>query len=794
MKENKKLFLLLLVLVYSLHDSKANGSMAVTRKTKFSFGKCKALKILLGVNELYVGCPRPHPATRSGTIYIIEKKSDGYWVSTLKGYPPDFGHSMAMSNDTLVVGSPEAGKNGRMSGSVNVFKKTSTTGWLHTTELLPKIGKRFEYFGSSVAISGNVIVVGCPGDSENGRSAGAAYVFENENGWKQTAKIIGSSGKSPAAIMGQFGGVDISGDVIAVGSESELVNGKRAGRVYIFKKIGDHWVNTDKLTEPVPTVGNRFGQNVKINGNILVVSTINYKNKHGTVGAVYAFEFAENKIILKKKIVPDDGRHKNLFGMSISSDGNRILVGAPQHKNNETNKYTGSAYIYKKVQDEWIQEKIISPSDGKNFGMFGRSVDLKGDTIAVSDLSRVNGTFVSSVYIFDIRLINQTPSPSTKQTPSPSPKQTPTPSPKQTPSPSPKQTPSPSPKQTPSPSPKQTPSTSPKQTPSPNQTPSTSPKQTPSPNQTPSPSLNKLNDNSPSSAVECGDDHMSGFWDKSLFIGNVQQVTLLDNSCNIKVHSNSTTFWITTKYNACGTITHENKNHIIRTNKATITSQNMNHSHFSRGETYEYDMSCLFERKHTVKTNTGYNVAEKILKSKNMSSSSDFDIKITMYKSSAFATELTYPIQVTVNEPMYFGITKKSTDENIKIVVQDCYATTSKEISNNLHYLFYKNKCPLDETFKIIKVDSSNFNFVINAFRYIEVSKAVFIQCGMWVCTKTSTDSECIQGCSPRKRRDLQPQTNAKLVYVSSGYIEYTKEKSCKGIECQRPIKQVSSI
>ena len=143
---------------------------------------------------------------------------------------------------------------------------------------------------------------------------------------------------------------------------------------------------------------------------------------------------------------------------------------------------------------------------------------------------------------------------------------------------------------------------------------------------------------------------------------------------------------------------------------------------------------------------------------------------------------------------MYFGITKKNTDENIKIVVQDCYATTSKEISNNLHYLFYKNKCPLDETFKVIKVDSSNFNFVINAFRYIEVSKAVFIQCGLWVCTKTSTDSECIQGCSPRKRRDVQPQTNAKLVYVSSGYIEYTKEKSCKGIECQRPMEQVSSI
>ena len=121
--------------------------------------------------------------------------------------------------------------------------------------------------------------------------------------------------------MGRFGGVDISGDVIVVGSQAELVNGKRAGRVYIVKKIGGNWVNTEKLTEPVPYSGIGFCQNVEINGNTLFVSN---------VGVVYAFEFEANKkIILKKKIVPADGRVGDGFGSSVSSDGNRILVGAP---------------------------------------------------------------------------------------------------------------------------------------------------------------------------------------------------------------------------------------------------------------------------------------------------------------------------------------------------------------------------------------------------------------------------------------------------------------------------------
>ena len=63
-------------------------------------------------------------------------------------------------------------------------------------------------------------MVGSPGDSDNRRSAGAAYVFENRNGWKQTAKLIGYSGKNLGGLMDKSGSIGISGDVIAVGSQT----------------------------------------------------------------------------------------------------------------------------------------------------------------------------------------------------------------------------------------------------------------------------------------------------------------------------------------------------------------------------------------------------------------------------------------------------------------------------------------------------------------------------------------------------------------------------------------------
>ena len=293
--------------------------------------------------------------------------------------------------------------------------------------------------------------------------------------------------------------------------------------------------------------------------------------------------------------------------------------------------------------------------------------------------------------------------------------------------------------------------------------------------------------------LQCFDDSMSIFWEKSLF--PEAHVTLLNNSCS-DVQSNSTTFWITTKYNACGTITREEKDHIIRTNKAKIVSTNLKHSYFQRDNTYEYYMSCMFKRKLGLGTK-GYEATYKI-PTTNISSSAEFKISMAMYESPLFATELSPPIQVIVDEPMYVGITmKENVDKNIKIVVHDCYATILPFIPYDRNYLFFEKKCPLDQTFKTLKMDNNHFNFVINTFRYVEVSKAVFIQCWLWVCTKNSTYPECSQGCKTsktsktsktrtRRVRDTQLQTDAKLVFVSSGKIEYTKKKSCKDITCQK--------
>ena len=129
---------------------------------------------------------------------------------------------MYISGDTVVVGSRRDGDNGYNSGSAYVFEKP-VGGWsgtvAQTAKLLPSDGLADGEFGFSVSIDGDTIVVGMSHDDDNGGDSGSAYVFQKPvGGWvdmTQTAKLLPSDG----AAQDVFGNsVSISVDTVVVGA------------------------------------------------------------------------------------------------------------------------------------------------------------------------------------------------------------------------------------------------------------------------------------------------------------------------------------------------------------------------------------------------------------------------------------------------------------------------------------------------------------------------------------------------------------------------------------------------
>ncbi|MFN3485049.1 MAG: FG-GAP repeat protein, partial [Planctomycetota bacterium] len=270
-----------------------------------------------------------------------------------------FGAAVALQGDVLVVGA--AGHDGAEtnSGAAFVFRRSGTT-WTQEAVLKASTEMTVSFFGTSVALDGDAIVVGAWRDSDgSGDFPGAAYVFRRSGtSWTQEARF------QPPAIEGgdQFGlSVAMSGDVVAVGapleeSGSTGINGDPsnnaipgAGAVYLFRRSSGVW-SQDAYVKPGHqfSVGMKFGTAVALRGATLIVgaasetgtnSGINPSPVGGSDGSGAAFVFRykstswTQEAYLKAAVI---GGGDDFFGLTLAFDGQTLVVGAPREDSNAT--------------------------------------------------------------------------------------------------------------------------------------------------------------------------------------------------------------------------------------------------------------------------------------------------------------------------------------------------------------------------------------------------------------------------------------------------------------------------
>ena len=151
-----------------------------------------------------------------------------------------YGQSVAISGDTAIVGARRNGDNGFDSGSAYVYWRNEggVDNWGHVTKITASDGTASDFFGRSVAISGDTAIVGANGDDDNGSGSGSAYVYRGDEGgvdnWGQVTKITASD----AAADDRFGeSVSISGDTAIVGASLDDDNGSGSGSAYIYFSV-----------------------------------------------------------------------------------------------------------------------------------------------------------------------------------------------------------------------------------------------------------------------------------------------------------------------------------------------------------------------------------------------------------------------------------------------------------------------------------------------------------------------------------------------------------------------------
>ncbi|MFH1370325.1 MAG: FG-GAP repeat protein [Planctomycetota bacterium] len=253
-------------------------------------------------------------------------------------------------------------------------------------------------FGVSVAIDGDIAVIGAYRADSNDPNSGAAYVYELVGSdWIERQKLIASD-VSPGDNFGRS--VAVVADTIVVGSHLDDNPGQDdSGSAYVFTRSSSLWSQQQKLTASDAAAGDKFGVSVSISNNTIVVGA--YGDDSYT-GAAYVFAKNESNWTQQRKLTASDAGAGDSFGFSAAIDNNTVIVGAYQDDHSEYFD-AGSAYVFTYSGSSWIQDAVLHASDPNNLDRFGFYVSLEGDLAVIGAYEcDINGVSdAGAAYVFD---------------------------------------------------------------------------------------------------------------------------------------------------------------------------------------------------------------------------------------------------------------------------------------------------------------------------------------------------------------------------------------------------------
>lgn len=392
----------------------------------------------------------------SGAAYVFVRNA-GVWTQQAYLKPAAgvtaymrFGFSVAASGDSVVVGAPAerssaTGVNGKPdtlasnAGAAYVFVRSGTN-WTQEAYLKPAAVGRLQvgdYFGNSVAISGNTVIVGAPYEgsstigvnsrpNEDAQWAGTAYIFVRKGAtWAQEAYL------KPAEVGGTQAGdyfghsVAVSGDTVVVGApmEDSSTTGVNSvpdegaldsGAAYVFARSGTNWTQQAYLKSASVGTARKldwFGWSVAVSGDRVAVG-VPYENSGDSLpddnisggGAAYVFTRSGLGWSQEAYLKPNRADFsQESFGYSVAVSGGRVVVGSPQESSSTTGVNStpnrnaagaGAAYVFLNRAGAWAQQAYLKPAVvglTQERDSFGWSVAVSGDTALIGAVQEDGG-------------------------------------------------------------------------------------------------------------------------------------------------------------------------------------------------------------------------------------------------------------------------------------------------------------------------------------------------------------------------------------------------------------------
>jgi len=330
-----------------------------------------------------------------------------------------------------------------LAASASVAQSQSPT----IQQLLAPDGEKDDFFGGSVAVDGNWLVVGALGDDDADPDAGALYVYSRSGGpWALAQKVYAQDGTYESTGDSLGTSVALHGNLIASGAPHDTnPAGVEAGSVFLFANQGGTWVQVKRLDSLDSPAYGYFGRQVALSDKVLVVTAMQsafvfelegstwvqtakllpadgedwggplptacsddtilfgntYDNTLGLhAGTVLVFEKVGGVWHETARLDPPDPKPDGEFGVSLALDGSRAVVGAPR---------CNSAVVFERGPSGWTYAATLTPNEyGQPYPYFGSAVALDGDRATVGDSGDSHGDILYSGGLYDFALLSGT--------------------------------------------------------------------------------------------------------------------------------------------------------------------------------------------------------------------------------------------------------------------------------------------------------------------------------------------------------------------------------------------------